>query len=112
MARTGGFGILRRPGTGNGMRCNRMPAWPTWRGRLRYPGGGLFSPACVVYATVGGPRKRPQQQEGDRVGRREGPPSAYYLVGQWSRVQVDPSVWGFGQKMAILEYSVNGDSRV
>jgi hypothetical protein len=32
--------------------------------------------------------------------------NAYYLVGLWRDVQVDPSVWGFGKDMRLLEFTV------
>ena len=68
------------------------------------PPGTAFVPCCVVYATTGGPRKQPQQQQGDE-GQGAEAPSAFYLVGPWAEVQVDPIVWGFG-KMGLLQYTV------
>ncbi len=67
------------------------------------PSGTVFVPCCVVHTTKGGPRKQPQQQGDGQRGREV--PSAYYLVGPWDGVLVDPTVWGFG-KMALLEYTV------
>ena len=67
------------------------------------PSGTVFVPCCVVYTTKGGPRKQPQQEGDEQQGREV--PSAYYLVGPWDRVLVDPTVWGFG-KMALLGYTV------
>ena len=61
--------------------------------------GGTWVPCCVVFATKGGPRKEQQQQAGQHV-------SAYYLVGPWEEVQVDPSVWGFGEAGGVLQYTV------
>ena len=78
--------------------------------RPALPSAVSFVPACVVYTTKGGPRKQQQQQQEEDqeggVGQREGPPKAYYLVGQWPQVQVDPSVWGFGAKLGVLDYTV------
>ena len=41
------------------------------------PPGTAFVPCCVVYATKGGPRKQPQQQQGDE-GQGAEAPSAFY----------------------------------
>ena len=89
---------------------------PTWYGvktdgSMRYqeeapalPPGEVLGPACVVYTAKGGPRKQPQQRQGDA---REAPAtSAYYLVGAWQEVTLDPSVWGFGPGLDLLKYTV------
>jgi exonuclease III len=68
------------------------------------PPGTAFVPCCAVYATKGGPRKQPQQQQEDEQQSVEAP-SAFYLVGPWAEVKVDPTVWGFG-KMGLLQYTV------
>ena len=61
--------------------------------------GGTWVPCCVVFATKGGPRKEQRQQAQQQD-------SAYYLVGAWEDVQVDPSVWGFGEAGGVLRYTV------
>jgi len=30
----------------------------------------------------------------------------WYLVGAWEHIRIDPSVWGFGPKMGVLQYTV------
>jgi len=64
----------------------------------------VLEPACVVYAAKGGPRKQPQQRQGD--ARAVPSTSAYYLVGAWEEVRLDPSVWGFGPGLDLLQYTV------
>jgi hypothetical protein len=71
--------------------------------------GVRFVPACVVWAPKGGPKARPQdqqQQQQQHGAPPEGPPSAYYLVGAWEGVLVDPTVWHFGPGLDLLHYSV------
>ena len=60
-----------------------------------------------MFATKGGPRRaqHQQQQDGDSTAVGSAP-AAYYLVGPWSTVLVDPSVWGFGQGLGMLQYTV------
>lgn len=53
------------------------------------------------------PIKQQQQQQ----QQHQQPPApiigpALYLVGAWSTIKVDPSVWGFGPEMGILQYTV------
>ena len=62
----------------------------------------------MVYAPVGGPRtrKQQQQQQQQQASGTAGTGEAYYLVGPWPQVQVDPDVWGFGPKMGVLDYTV------
>ena len=64
--------------------------------------GGTWVPCCVVFATKGGPRKEQQQQQARQLPQE----AAYYLVGPWEQVQVDPSVWGFGEAGGVLRYTV------
>jgi hypothetical protein len=103
----GDRGVARRLGPDGG--------WEWWwvqeGGSLGYAGeepeeaeGQAFVPACVVFAAKGGPRRRPRDHPGRPAAAA--PPSAFYLVGAWSEVQVDPSVWGFGPKLGVLEYAV------
>jgi hypothetical protein len=56
----------------------------------------------VVCAAKGGPRKEQQQQHQQQALQRT---EAYYLVGPWDQVVIDPSVWGFGD-MGVLRYTV------
>lgn len=73
----------------------------------RYLQGAQFVPACVVWAPKGGPKQRPQEQQQQQGGGPPGgPPSAYYLVGTWQEVPVDPTVWHFGLGLDLLHYSV------
>ncbi len=69
--------------------------------------GLRFVPACIVWAPKGGPKPRPQEQQQQQHGDPpEGPPSAYYWVGTWHEVLVDPTVWHFGPGLDLLHYSV------
>ncbi len=45
----------------------------------------------------------PQQQHPPRVQRRLGSP--IFLVGPWSEIRVDPSVWGMGFDVGVLQFS-------
>jgi hypothetical protein len=69
------------------------------------PQDTVFAPCCVVFAPLGGPRGRPKQQQQSQGQQRE-PREVYYLVGRWPDVQVDPSVWGFGPDLGLLQYTV------
>ena len=70
-----------------------------------------FEPCCVVFAPVGGPRRQRKQQQQAGGGQGEDVPKAFYLVGKWSDVQVDPSVWGFGPDLGLLQYAVREATR-
>ena len=71
--------------------------------------GAALVPCCVVYATKGGPRReRQQEQQQGQQGQQE---AMFYLVGPWSDVRVDPSVWCFGASLEILRYTVKGATR-
>ena len=73
------------------------------------PDNTTFQQCCVVRAQAPGSRTQQQQQQ---VGEgREQPAPVLYLVGQWERVQVDPSVWCFSDKLTPLEYSVREATR-
>lgn len=73
-------------------------------------------------AAVGHEQQRRQRQHQQSVlhAQRHGlpppppaPPPApdLYLVGEWSALRVDPSVWGFGPLMGVLQYTVKGATR-
>ena len=69
--------------------------------------GARFEPACVVWAPKGGPKPGVQEQRRRHHGAdHEGPASAYYVVGAWREVLVDPTVWHFGPGLDLLHYSV------
>ena len=36
----------------------------------------------------------------------DGPPPSLYLVGPWPQVLIDPSVWGFGTTLGVLQFTV------
>ena len=38
--------------------------------------------------------------------RRSAPKSPMFLVGPWSAIRVDPSVWGLGFSMGVLQFTV------
>ena len=46
-----------------------------------------------------------QRQQQQPTAQR---PPQYYLVGTWDSIRVDPSVWGFGPLMGVLQYTVKG----
>jgi hypothetical protein len=75
------------------------------------PPGTGFEPCCVVFAPAGGPRRQRHQRQQAGGGHGEDVPKAYYLVGQWGEVQVDPSVWGFGPDLGLLQYGVREATR-
>lgn len=104
-------------------------------GKLQYAGGqaalqaaavAAWAPCCVVDvmrplhpAAVAHERQRRQRQQQQRVihAQRQGlpppppappPEPALYLVGEWTAIRVDPSVWGFGPLMGVLQYTVKG----
>ncbi len=71
------------------------------------PADTVFEPCCVVRATAGGPRRqRKQRQQSGGAQEQEESSNVYYLVGLWREVQLDPSVWGFGKDLRLLEYTV------
>lgn len=74
------------------------------------PQDTVFAPCCVVFAPLGGPRGQPQQQQQSRGTQRK-PREVYYLVVRWPDVQVDPSVWGFGPDLGLLQYAVREATR-
>jgi hypothetical protein len=74
------------------------------------PPGTVLSPCCVVLAPIGGPRRQRQQQQ-QSGGHQEDIPKAFYLVGLWGDVQIDPSVWGFGTGAGLLQYAVRDATR-
>jgi len=105
----------------------------TWDGRLGdYTGGPMdvttWNPACVVMcpvlkgrpalvtvptaaaaaAAAAGPAAAPALDGADsQQGGNTVPPGLEpYLLGPWSEVQVDPSVWAFGNMMPVLQYVV------
>ena len=48
-----------------------------------------------------------QQQEQQRQGRQQqAPKPSLFLVGPWSAIRVDPSVWGLGFSMGVLQFTV------
>ena len=48
-----------------------------------------------------------QQQEQQRQGRQQQEPKpSLFLVGPWSAIRVDPSVWGLGFSMGVLQFTV------
>lgn len=50
-----------------------------------------------------------QQAHRDGVGPPpfpQPPAPVLFLVGEWSAIRVDPSVWGFGQLMGVMQYTV------
>jgi exonuclease III len=76
------------------------------------PPDPAFAPCCVVFAPVGGPRRqRKQRQQAGGSHGEEDVPKAFYLVGQWGEVLVDPSVWGFGPDLGLLQYAVREATR-
>ena len=75
------------------------------------PPGTVLEPCCVVFAPIGGPRKRRKQRQPSGGDQGEDAPSAYYFVGLWRDVQVDPSVWGFGPDLSLLQYAVRDATR-
>jgi hypothetical protein len=76
------------------------------------PPGTELEPCCVVFAPVGGPRRRLKRQQQQAGGRDDGDvPKAYYFVGLWQDVAVDPSVWGFGPDLPLLQYAVRDATR-
>jgi hypothetical protein len=75
------------------------------------PPGTALEPCCIVLAPVGGPRKRLKQRQQSGGAEGEDVPMALYFVGLWRDVQVDPSVWGFGQDLALLQYAVRDATR-
>jgi hypothetical protein len=74
------------------------------------PQDTVSAPCCVVFAPLGGPQGQPQQQQQSRGTQRE-PREVYYLVVRWPDVQVDPSVWGFGPDLGLLQYAVREATR-
>jgi hypothetical protein len=70
-----------------------------------------LAPCCVVFAPLGGPRGQHKQQQQQSQGPQREPLEAYYLVGRWPDVQADPSVWGFGPDMGLLQYAVRDATR-
>jgi hypothetical protein len=75
------------------------------------PPGTALEPCCVVFAPVGGPRRRLKQRQQAGGGQEGDVPKALYLVGLWRDVSVDPSVWGFGPDLPLLQYAVRDATR-
>jgi hypothetical protein len=75
------------------------------------PAGTDFQPCCVVLAPIGGPRRRLKQRQSAGGDQDGDVPKAFYLVGLWPEVLVDPSVWGFGPGLPLLQYAVRDATR-
>jgi hypothetical protein len=78
-------------------------------------------------------RQQQQQQQGQQQGQQHNTPQSsvplppvsqqlpgsqsqvpgqcWYLVGPWATTRVDPSVWGFGPLMGVLQFTVRGATR-
>jgi hypothetical protein len=51
---------------------------------------------------------QPQQHGQQQQQPNQPPRPKYYLVGAWDSIRVDPSVWGFGFYMGVLQFTVRG----
>lgn len=67
------------------------------------PAGAVWEQACVVQCRV--PGRGAGGDEGGEGGEDEGPATAPYLLGPWSEVVVDPTVWGMG-KLDLCSFAV------
>jgi exonuclease III len=72
-----------------------------------------WAPCCVVDTAQlthpTGVLRRQQQaeaQQQQQQQQQQPPEPALFLVGRWDTIRVDPSVWGFGHHMGVLQFTV------
>jgi hypothetical protein len=69
--------------------------------------GSSAAAAAAAVAAAAGPQQ-PARQSAAAGAQAAATASTQYLVGLWDTIRVDPSVWGFGFKMGVLQYQVKG----